>query len=364
MKATRHHFVSLDAFRGVTIAGMILVNHPGDWNSVYGPLLHATWNGCTLADLVFPFFLFIVGVATTFAFARRREAGHETLQLYLRIVRRAVLLTVLGIILNSVDVAPAFGSVRLPGVLQRIGLVYVIVAAVALNTGVRGRIATILVLLAAHWAILVLVPFDGYPAGTVTPTANISSYVDHIVFGRHILTELGDPEGLLGTLSSAATALLGNLAGIWLRTATTSERRVAGLVAGGTLVAIAGLAWSAVLPLNKQLWTGSFALFAGGLGALTLCACYTAIDMAGWTRWARPFVWLGVNPLAIYFASEFVGHILERTVGWQIFWNGFEPLLSPVLPEEMISLLMACCTVAVWTALAGVLYKRGIRIQV
>ncbi len=364
MKATRHHFVSLDAFRGVTIAGMILVNHPGDWNAVYAPLLHADWNGCTLADLVFPFFLVIVGVATTFAFARRREAGHETRQLYVRIVRRTALLGLLGIVLNTVDVAPAIGYVRLPGVLQRIGVVYLIVAFVVLNTRVRGRIVAIVVLVAAHWALLRFVPFGGYAAGTLLPDANLSSYIDRAIFGHHTLTALGDPEGRLGTLPSVATALCGNVTGVWLRAETSSEWRIVGLAGGGTLIALAGIAWSVTLPLNKQLWTGSFVFYTAGLAALALAACYAAIDFAGLERWSRPFVWLGVNPLAIYFASEFVGHLLERTVKWQIFWNGFVPLLSPTASDELISLLMACCTVVVWTGVAGVLYKRGIRIQV
>lgn len=364
MKATRHHFVSLDAFRGVTIAGMILVNHPGDWSAVYASLLHANWNGCTLADLVFPFFLFIVGVATTFAFARRREAGHETRQLYVRIVRRAALLVLLGIVLNAVDVAPAIGYVRLPGVLQRIGVVYLIVAFIVLNTRVRGRIVAIAVLVVAHWALLRFVPFGGYAAGTLLPDANLSSYIDRAVFGRHTLSALGDPEGLLATLPSVATALCGNVTGVWLRAETSSESRIVGLAVGGTLVALAGIAWSATLPLNKHLWTGSFVLYTGGLSALVLAACYAAIDAGGLERWSRPFVWLGVNPLAIYFASEFVGHLLERTVKWQIFWNGFVPLLGHAFSDELASLAMACCTVAVWTAIAGLLYRRGIRIQV
>lgn len=364
MKATRHHFASLDAFRGLTIAAMILVNHPGDWNAVYGPLLHAQWNGCTFADLVFPFFLFIVGVATSFAFARRREAGGETIQLYRRIARRAVLLVALGLVLNAVDVAPAFASMRFPGVLQRIGLVYLAAAIIVLNTGVRGRIVAAGALLLGHWALLGLVPFGGSPGGTLLPTANLSGYLDRLVFGHHALTELGDPEGLLGTLPAIATTLLGNLAGGWLRADMPAGRRVAGLATGGTIVALLGVAWSVVLPLNKQLWTGSFALFTAGLGALALCACYAAIDLAGREAWARPFVWLGVNPLAIYFASEFAGHLLERTINWQIFWNGFIPLFGPVLPDAAVSLVMALCTVGIWTAVAGLLYTRGIRIQV
>ena len=364
MRATRHHFVSLDAFRGVTIAGMILVNHPGDWTAVYAPLLHADWNGCTLADLVFPFFLFIVGVATTFAFARRREAGHETIELYLRILRRTILLVALGIVLNAVDVAPAFEMVRFPGVLQRIGVVYLLTALIVLHTGIRGRIAAIVLLLAGYWALLVLVPFDSHPAGTLSQAANVPAYFDLLVFGRHTLTAHGDPEGILGTAPAVATALLGNLTGVWLRAAPTADRRLGGIAVAGTITAIAGLAWAPLLPLNKQLWTGSFVLFTGGLAALVLGACYSAIDLAGRTSWARPFVWLGVNPLAVYFASEFVGHLLERTVKWQIFWNGFVPALSPALSNEMISFLMALCTVAFWTIVAGVLYKRGIRIHV
>ena len=356
MRPGRHHLESLDAFRGLTIAGMILVNNPGTWDAVYTPLVHADWNGWTLADLVFPFFIVILGVALPLAIARRRATGHARRQLYLRIARRSVWLFALGLALNLVAAQFSLAAVRIPGVLQRIALVYFAAALVTLHTRPRWRAALAVGLLLLHWAILRIAP--------LTPRATIAAAIDHAVFGRHLLLPTYDPEGLLGTLSAIASALIGTFAGEWLHENLSERERVVRVAAFGVGLAAVGWALSFALPINKPLWTPSYATFTAGLALVGFAACYATIDIAGARGWARPFIWLGLNPLAIYFLAELVGHVLELTTAKStIYWGLLRPPLHQ-LAEASTSLLFALLTVALWTAVAGVMYRRGVRVQV
>jgi len=357
VKSARHHLESLDAFRGITIAGMILVNNPGNWDRVYAPLLHADWDGCTLADLVYPFFIVILGVALPFALSRRRASGHQLARLYGRIARRAALLFALGLVLNLVAAQFSWATVRIPGVLQRIALVYFFAALITLHTQPRTRAIVVVALLVGHTGVLRLSP--------LTVKETIAGAIDRAVFGAHILTPMGDPEGLLGTISAIASALIGTLAGDWMRRDTSPRDRINGLSVGGSALLAAGFVWSFVLPLNKPLWTGSYTLFTAGLGLLAFAWCYWAIDVRQIRGWARPFVWLGLNPLALYFLSELVGHILDLTNGKTvIYWYGLRPLTIPPLNEAGTSFVFAVLTVMVWTFVAGIMYRRGVRVQV
>ena len=368
MRAISHHVESLDAFRGATIVAMILVNNPGNWNAVFAPLSHADWNGFTLADVVFPAFVFIMGVAMPFAFARRKHATPTGL--YVRIVRRGAVLIALGLMLNAVAAFPHIGALRIPGVLQRIGLVYVIAAVIVLNTSVAAQAVIAAVLMLAHWALLVAVPFAGHAAGDVTRASNLAGYVDMHVFGRHLLTPSYDPEGLLGTLTCVATAICGALVGWWMREAPRDRLRFNGLMLGGTACLLAGLMWSRVWPLNKPLWTGSYVLVTAGISAMALAGFYASIDAAHARRWAYPLIWLGANPLLIYFLSEFTAQILERP--WIaggaapkdfLFWSFFAPLVHD--DGGMVSsLLFALCYTALWVGVAAVFYRRDIHIHV
>jgi predicted acyltransferase len=357
MKSAHDHLESLDAFRGITIAGMILVNNPGNWDRVYPTLLHADWSGCTLADLVYPFFMVILGVALPFALSRRRQSGHRYQRLYARFVRRGLLLFGLGFLLNLVAASFVFSAVRIPGVLQRIAIVYVVAAVITLHARPRLRVVIAAGLVLAHWGILRLTP--------MTPADTVAATIDRAVFGTHTLLPSGDPEGILGTLSAVASALIGSVAGEWLREARSAGSTLVALITAGAALTIAGYAWSFVLPLNKPLWTGSYAVFTAGLALIALAFCYWVIDLRGYRGWARPFVWLGLNPLAIYFLAELVGHLLDmsnaKTV---IFWSGLRPAIHPPLDEMATSLVFAVLTVAFWTAVAGILFRRGIRIQV
>jgi predicted acyltransferase len=373
VRVAAHHVESLDVFRGVTVAAMILVNNPGDWSAVFPSLLHAYWTGWTSADLVFPWFIFIMGVAMPFAFARRHGHGQATFHLYRRIARRVAMLIVLGLVVNAVSAWPPISPLRFPGVLQRIALSYLIAAVIVLNLGVGGWVVSVAVLLLGHWALLMLVPFGGHPAGTLTPEHNVARYVDTLVFGRHMLRTPNDPEGLLGTLPAAATALVGALTGELMRRATSDRARLQGFVVSGLGAVALGWMWSRVLPLSKPLWTGSYVCAVTGLAMLALAFLYFIVDMCGVRSWARPFLWLGVNPLAIYFLSEVVGNLLEDA--WTlrggarfapkewVFWRMLEPALRP-WPAEWASFAFGIGFVAVWVAVAGMLYQRRIRIQV
>jgi predicted acyltransferase len=367
VKTAAHHIESLDVFRGATIAAMILINNPGNWNAVFPPLLHANWNGCTAADVVFPFFVFIMGYAMPFAFERHRgrisDAGFAV-----RVFRRGLTLVALGLVLNAVVAAPHFAAIRVPGVLQRLGLAYIGAAFLVRYTSARTQGAVAALLMLVHWALMTLVPFAGYPAGTLTPDHNLAGYIDTRIFGIHTLTASSDPEGLLATLPTVATALLGSLVGQWLQRQTNPLRRCYGLAVGGVVAGSVGYAWSFMWPLNKSLWSGSYALVTVGLAALTLSICFYVVDVKGSREWARPLVWLGVNPLAVYALSELTGHLIERPIingpsvrmalkDW-LFWQHVVPLVGDT-GAAWSSLTYAACFTAIWVLVAGLLYKRG-----
>lgn len=359
---------SLDVFRGFTIFAMIAVNNPGDWSTVFPPLVHAYWHGCTFADVVFPWFLFIMGFAMPFAFARRRGRGHAPAELYRRIATRVVLLILLGLVLNAAAGAQAAAPLRFPGVLQRLAIAYLLTALAVLHLRPVSWIAGAALVLIGHWAVLALVPFGGYPAGSIGPAHNLAGYLDAIVFGRHAMMTPIDPEGLLGTLPAAATSLLGAAAGEMMRRSSSPAARLRMLCAGGAIALAIGLAWSRVLPLNKHLWTGSFVLVTAGLAMTALGLTYLLVDVRRLRSWTRPFTWLGVNPLATYCCSELVGHVLDA--GWMrttpkawLFWGVLQPALR-FRYAAWTSLAFAVAFASFWTCFAGVLYHRGIRVQV
>src|SRR5437868_1355966 len=289
---------SLDVFRGLTIAGMILVSTPGSWSDVYAPLEHAAWNGWTPTDLVFPFLLFAMGAAVPYALARRRGAPRRV---RVHIVRRAAILFALGLMLNAIETPPPLqlATFRLPGVLQRIAIVYAAVAWLTEHTSRRTQVAATAIALFGYWLLLLIVPVPGIGAGVLTPAGNLASFVDRALLGRHLLTQLYDPEGLLSTVPAIATALCGVFAGDWLKDARVAHRTL-WLLAAGAAATLVGLAWGRLLPINKNLWTSSFAVFSAGLAAQALAACHWLIDIAGWRAWSRPFAAYGRNPLAAY----------------------------------------------------------------
>ena len=364
MKATAHHLQSLDAFRGITIASMIVVNNPGDWSTVFPQLLHSAWDGVTFADLVFPAFVFVLGFVLPFAFARRLEGGKPIPSLYTRICRRAASLFVLGIVLNATTTLSDLSSIRIPGVLQRLALAYLFTSLIVLHTRTAGRILIAIALMLGHWALL------AFLGPTLLPEHNLGVAVDAAVFGRHRLMPT-DPEGLLGTLPAVAEALIGVLAGQWIRRARGNRVRATGLALGAVAALVIGIAWSWLLPLNKPLWTGSFVLVTAGVTALGFAGCFLIVDTLHIRAWAQPFEWLGVNPLAIYFLSEATAHLLDQpwlrgrlSAKTIVYWQWLEPHIVSLAGPRGASLTFALVYTVIWILIARAFYRRGLRIQV
>ena len=359
--------VSLDVFRGITIAGMVLVNNPGTWEHIYWPLEHASWSGWTPTDLVFPFFVFIVGVSIPLAFAKRMESGGNTRDLYLKIIKRTLIIFAIGLFLNGL---PYFGlaEYRIPGVLQRLAVCYFFASIIFLNTKVRTQIAIALGLLIFYWLLVKLVPAPGFAAGDLTKEGSLPSYVDRVVFGKHVWAQakVYDPEGLLSTIPAISTALIGVLTGTWLRTEKTRYEKAAGMFVVGAVCVAVGWAWNSFFVINKALWTSSYVLFTGGLALQFLSLCYWLIDIQGYRRWAKPFEVFGLNAIALYVVADVLAMGLgvikvggDSLGGW-IFTHLFASWASPI----NASLAMAICLVLVCLGLMWILYNRKIFLKV
>ena len=347
-------------FRGLTIAAMILVSTPGTWNAVYPSLEHAAWNGWTPTDLVFPFLLFAMGAAVPFALRRRRSAPRRVRH---HVIRRAAILFALGLLLNAIETPPPieFATFRIPGVLQRIALVYLAVSFLTERTSTRTQIAVAAALLLGYWAAL---------PGELTAETNVGARIDRAVFASHMLHPTWDPEGLFSTLPAIATALGGVFAGDWLKERGIAHRTTT-LFFAGVVAMAAGLLWDRVFPINKNLWTSSFALFTAGLAAQTLAACHWVLDVRGWRAWSKPFVWFGRNPLAGYFLSVGFDAVLTR---WSvtasqslkafIYRMAFAAPLARCCRPETASLAYAIAYVALWAVVLGEMHRRRIFIGI
>lgn len=282
---------------------MIVVNSPGT-DDVYPLIEHAPWHGCTLADFVFPSFLVIMGFSLSLSLRRRLERGDRRAAIFKQTCRRAAAVVALGLLMNLVF----YGSGSLPvfryyGVLQRIGVCILLASALFLTTGWRGQAAAAAALLLGYWPLLTRVPVPGFGAPDLSPEGNLAGWLDRLLFMGHLYTPRFDPEGTLSTLPSLATTLLGVLAGRWHGSRRPLARRALGLVGGGLVLAAVGRAWSAVFPLNKHLWTSSFALYTGGLSLAAYGVCFGVVEIRGSQGWGRPFEWFGRNALLSYFLS-------------------------------------------------------------
>ena len=366
--------LSLDVFRGITIAGMILVNNPGPSGAVYWPLEHAAWHGWTPTDLIFPFFLFIVGVSIALSFARRVGAeGAATRELYMKIVRRTLLVYAFGFILAGF---PYFNlsTIRLTGVLQRIAVCYFFAAIIFLKTSWRTQSLITVALLFAYWGLLVFIPAPGFAAGDLSREGSLASYLDRIILGDHIWKGGGkiyDPEGLLSTIPAIATTLCGTLTGHWLRARREAYETVAGLFIAGVVCVVIGWIWNAWFPINKALWTSSYVLFTAGMSLQLLAFCYWLIDIKGYRRWALPFVIFGVNALAVFVLSGLAARTMSlwklpctdgRPGNLQTYL--YEHVFTPWAAPAVGSLCYALLYVLIWLGLMAILYRRRIYFKV
>ncbi len=376
----QQRLVSLDAFRGLTIASMVMVNNPGSWSHMYAPLRHAPWDGWTPTDFVFPFFLFIVGVAMTFSFDRRMQAGADRLRLIAHAFRRSLILILLGfsigafsggkwwnmtsyamiiaglyfvyssepllslgrtqreklnkltgwaLLIAGVIVFIAslgqFGDQRIPGVLQRIAWCYFGVSIIMVLTTWKGRLLWTLVILNAYWIVMQYfdAPADYEMTNRDAPegvpfAGTLNDWVDTRIFGDNLYRRRPDPEGLLSTFPAMATVLLGTLTGTWLKTAWDRRDKVIGMACMGGVLIIAGLCMDLYFPINKKIWSSSFVVFTAGWAMSILAVCYYFIDVKMWKRWSLPFVVFGTNAILLFWAATIMALTMSRYIRFTV----------------------------------------------
>ncbi len=376
--------LSLDVFRGLTIAAMILVNNPGDWGNIYAPLRHAAWHGCTPTDWIFPFFLFIVGVAISIALGKRKDRGDSPAAMYRKIGYRAAVIFGLGVflaafphfrfegpawlrnvhyVLLSVAMLAVFlreifdqelfqgpgyqnarkwlgyvaviaaglmaviglnhyylGTLRIPGVLQRIAIVYALASLLFLHYSPRVLFGVAVVLLLGYWGLMTLVPVPGGLAPNLEPGTNLAAWSDRTVFGiQHLWSQskTWDPEGFLSTIPAMGTAIAGILTGELLRSSRTGTQKVVWMLISGVILIALGQLWNLVFPINKALWTSSYVLYVGGLAQVFLGAAYWLIDLKGIKAWSKPFEIYGVNALFAFVLSGVLAKLISA-MHWQV----------------------------------------------
>ena len=373
MQNSTSRLLSLDVFRGMTIAAMILVNNPGSWSYVYAPLQHAQWHGATPTDWIFPFFLFIVGVSIALAIGRRKEAGADHKALNRKILLRSLVIFAIGLFLSGY---PFFdlSTLRIPGVLQRIALVYGVTAILFVMLDARQMFWMGVACLVAYWGMLTLIPVPGGHPPNLEPGTNLGAWLDTTLLGGHLWSQskVWDPEGLLSTLPAFATAISGILTGVWLRGARDHFEKVAGLMVVGVVLLAGGLLWDTVFPINKQLWTSSYVLYTSGIAMLFLGVLYWWIDIRNHHRGTQAFAVYGTNALIVYALSGVLARTLNtiqiandsgqsvNTKAW-LWQSVFEPTFSS---PYNASLAYAIAHVLLLLGFAWFLYSRKIFIKV
>ncbi len=292
--------VSLDALRGFTIAAMVIVNDPGSWNHVYGPLRHAKWNGCTLTDLIFPFFLFIVGISITLAYTKRLEADVPLRQLYRKIIIRSVNIYLLGLFLwfwPRFD----FSAVRWVGVLPRISIVFLVCALLFLRTSWKQMVKVGAVILVLYWIIVAYIPVPGIGKPDLSlPEKNWANYLDTLILPGVMWQKTWDPEGILSTFPAIVTGIIGMLIGKLYLTVKDENKRLVWIYFAGFAMFLAGGIWNWFFPINKNLWTSSYVLYTAGFATLGLATCILVVDMWGYARWTLLGRVYGANAITSY----------------------------------------------------------------
>ncbi|WP_246849907.1 acyltransferase family protein [Rufibacter roseolus] len=362
---------SLDVFRGITVLSMILVNNPGNWGKIYAPLKHAEWHGCTPTDLVFPFFLFIVGVSIAYALSGAKQRPEQHTATIFRIIRRGLTLFALGLFLALFPKFD-FETVRIPGVLARIGVVFIIAAIIFLKTERRTQILIAAFLLIGYWALMMFAPVPGIGEANLQPSTNLAAWLDNKLLPGHLWksTKVWDPEGILSTFPAVATALSGVLVGQWLRKKDDPGNKIAWLMVWGVICTCLGLIWDLHFPINKSIWTSSFVLYTSGLAMLGLGLCYWLIDVKGYRRFTTPFLVYGVNAITVFFLSGLLPRILSMikidTPAGEVDSKTFlyESFYTPYLSPINASLAWAITWILFFMVLLYAMYRKNIIIKV
>lgn len=373
--------LSLDFFRGLTVAAMILVNNPGSWGHIYPPLEHAEWNGCTPTDLVFPFFLFIVGVSIAYAMGTKKENPQNHRSLILKAIRRAFILYLLGFILAifprnwaEYDLIETLKNVRLAGVLQRISVVFLITTLLFIKLSRKNLIWVFVITLVGYWLLMNFMPVPGIGSANLEKETNLAAWLDRTLLGEAHLWKAAktwDPEGVLSTLPAIGTCILGVLVGQYLKNKQIeTASKMTWLYTSGVLCLIAGLIWDLQFPINKSLWTSSFVLYTGGWAILIFTLSYWLIDVQGYKKFTLPFVVYGLNAITVFFVSGLMPRLLnqikldldgkETGALSYVYKAYFAPNFSPI----NASLAYAVAFVLFWYVILWIMYKRNIFIKV
>jgi len=366
--------VSLDVFRGLTIAGMILVNNAGNWDYVYPALSHAEWHGVTPTDLIFPFFLFIMGAAIPFAFSKRMSTGVPKGPLIRKIISRTIILILLGLVINSFPIYNwnFLSTLRIPGILQRIAVVYFCISLLYLFTGVRTQTIIAFLILFLYWGIMTIIPVPGVGYANFEPATNLSAWIDRLVFSDHVweYTKYWDPEGLLSTLPAIASGLFGMLTGRWLRTDNSQVNKTVNMFVFGCFAILISMFWDMVFPFNKNLWTSSYVLYTTGMALLFFASCYWLADVKGSRWWTKPFIVFGSNAITVFFLSEIMAGVFYMIY---VPLNGasvelkeyiYQGLFNSWLRPIDASLAYSVSYVLFWLGIMWVLYSRRIFIKI
>lgn len=360
--------LSLDFFRGFTIASMILVNNPGSWKAIYSPLKHAEWHGCTPTDLVFPFFIFIMGVSLVYSLEKVKQTpGNSRRGIYLKILKRTFLLIGIGLFLNAF---PDFNfqTVRIPGILQRIGLVFLFTAILYLTLSKRWLPYVTAGILLVYWGLMTLVPVPDHGPANLDPATNLGAWLDRLLLEGHLwaASKTWDPEGILSTLPAIGSGLIGAMAGTWMKSDRPDLQKLTWNFTMANLLIVAGLAWDLTFPINKPLWTSSYVLYSSGLALHGFTMCYFLIDVKKWQTGTLPMVVFGRNPIVAFSSSVLVAKLMARIqIGelnmktW-VYENLFASWLNPL----NASLLAALVGVWLFYVPIWVMYKRGIIVKV
>lgn len=428
----KERIISLDVLRGITIMMMILVNNPGSWGNIFAPLEHAEWNGCTPTDLVFPFFIFILGAAIPLAIVTK-VLNQQT---FLKILTRSLRIISLGLFLGfygkieifNLEGYPlliskliitgivayvllgnfeqkiklylvlalflifmflafsgieAYKEVRIPGVLQRIGIVYFFTSLVYLKTEIKGQIITIALLLLGYWAIMTLIPVPGFGAANLDKGTNLAGWIDNLLLENHLWasSKTWDPEGILSTIPAIASGIVGLLVGQLLNSSLAKNDKVIKMIGTGFVLVIFGLIWNQFFPMNKSLWTSSFVLYTAGFATLFLAIFYYVIDIKEYKKWTTPILFWGVNPMIVFFLSGILPRVLSsikvanpvyvsgnlneipEQIGLQTYLNEF--CIVPYFNDPKVaSLMWALLNVAFWSVVLWYFYKKKLFFKV
>ncbi len=370
---------SLDFFRGATVVAMIVVNNPGTWDAVYGPLRHAAWNGCTPTDLIFPFFLFIVGVSINFAYHTRKKEGLTKKNL-IKIIKRAAIIFLLGLFLAWFTLplglmfdGERLATLRIPGVLQRISLVFLFCSLIYFKTNWLGQIRIAAFLLVAYYLMMVLLPVPGFGPSNLEPGTNLAAWSDRLLLDGHLWSQsiTWDPEGVLSTLPAIVTGLLGTLTGQLFHEIKNPAERVSWMFLIGGVLILSGLCWDIAFPINKALWTSSYVLYTGGLAIQALAASHWIIDIHHRQSWIKPFLYFGMNAIFAFVASGILVKILLRmkitdsTGEPESLWNYLYQLVyASWLEPKVASLFFALTLVLLFYVILRWMHGRKIFVKV